>query len=132
MLLEATLRQVAEEIDSSHWITAAAVRRALEAGIGIKDYLATLGDMNSGPLPVCLESRIKRWGGFYGPAALQEAVVLEVRDSAVVDELLNDPTLSTMLSRFPSDNQGRLLLVTSNDLESVRGALRRYGIDLKV
>jgi len=128
--LEACLRGLAEEQDSRFYITEAAVTRALARGMSVPEYLNRLASLHRGPVPAALQSRIKAWGRYYGKASLQKALLLEVKDAATADELLADPELAPLLSRFPADPRGRLLLVHSDDLERVRHLLRERGVEV--
>lgn len=130
MLLETCLRRLAEERDGRFYVTEAAVTHALSDGMTVPDYIHELAKLNHGPLPPALILRIKAWGQYYGEAHLREAVLLEVKDATVATELLGMPRLNGMLSRFPGDPDGKVLLVHTDDLEALRSALRQHGIDL--
>ncbi len=130
MFLEACLRRLAEKRDGRFRITKSAVTRALAAGMTIREYLKELAELHHGPLPVELEAQIKAWGHYYGEAFLRETVLLEVKDSDTADELLADPQLSRMLSRFSADPEGKVLTVRTTDLAALRRALRARGVHL--
>jgi hypothetical protein len=130
LFLDACLRRLAEERDGQFQITKSAVTRALSAGLTIREYLKELAEVHLGPLPVDLEAQIKAWGHYYGKAHLTQAVLLEVKDSDTADELLADPELSRMLSRFAADPKGQVLIVHTEDLSALRRALRRRGVHL--
>jgi hypothetical protein len=130
LLLEACLRDLAEDQDGRFYVTEAAVTRALATGIGVPEYLDRLTTLHRGPVPAALQARIKAWGRYYGKASLQQAVLLEVRDSATANELLADAELAPLLAPFPSDPRGRLLLVHTDDLERLYRLLRERGVEL--
>ncbi len=130
MLLDACLRRLAEERDGRFHITKAAVTDAIAAGMTIREYLKELAEVHHGPLPVELEAQIKAWGHYYGEASLRETVLLEVRDSDTADELLADPELSRLLSRFAADPDGKVLTVDTQDLAALRRMLRARGVHL--
>jgi hypothetical protein len=81
-------------------------------------------------LPAEFQSRIKAWGGYYGKAHLRQAILLEVKDASTADDLLSEPELAPLLSRFPGDPSGRLLLVQTDDRERLRLALAMRGVEL--
>jgi len=125
MLLDACLRRLAEQRDGKFYVSEAAVTQALASGMSVPEYLDQLA-----ALPDELQSRIKAWGHYYGKAYLREAVFLEVQDSATADELMADAEMARMLSRFSADPRGKLLLVHTQDLETLRRTLRKRGIEL--
>ncbi len=130
LLLEACLAELAEMQDGIHVITQGAVTQALQRGMTVLEYLNCLARVNRGPLPDELRARIKAWGHYYGKATLRTTTLLEVQDASVAQELLTDPALAVFLSPFPSDPRGRLLLVQSDDLSTVRELLTERGVDL--
>jgi hypothetical protein len=130
MLLRACLQRLAEERDGRFYVTEAAVTRALSEGMTVPQYIRELEMLHLGPPPPALLSRIKAWGRYYGKAHLREALLLEVKDPTVAAELLADPGLKGMLSYLPGDPEGRVLLVETDDLETLRRTLDQYGIAL--
>jgi hypothetical protein len=130
ILLEARLRRLAEERDAKFYVTEAAVTEALASGMSVLEYLDQLTVLHRGPLPAELQSRIKAWGRYYGKASLQNAVLLEVKDSATAEELLADAELAPLLSRFAADPRGRLLHVHTDDLDALGRLLRDRGVQL--
>ena len=129
LLLEACLRPLAEERGGKFYVTEAAVNRAIAAGISVPEYLNRLTAVHYGPLPKALQSRIKTWGRYFGPASLRKATLLEVKDAAIADELLADPELAALLSRF-GDQHGKVLLVRTDDVERLHRLLRERGVEL--
>lgn len=130
LLLESCLRSLADEQGGRFYITEGSVRRATEAGLGIREYLDQLSTLHRGPMPAALQMRIKAWGRYYGKASLRPAVLLEVKDSATADELMADAELAPLLSRFAADPRGRLLLVNAHDLEHLHRLLEERGIEV--
>jgi len=130
LLLEGCLGRLAEERDGRFYVTEAAVTQALGSGMSLPEYLDRLATLHHGPVPDALQSRIKAWGRYYGKASLQEATLLEVKDSATADELLADAELVPFLSRFPADPRGRTLLVHTDDLDALRRLLLDRGVEL--
>jgi hypothetical protein len=130
LLLESCLRSLAEEREGHFHITELAVRRAVATGLGVKEYLDQLKALHHGEVPSTLQMRIKAWGRYYGKASLQKAVLLEVKDSATADELMEDAELSPLLSRFAADPRGRMLLVHAHDLERLYHLLEERGVEV--
>jgi hypothetical protein len=118
------------EQEAHFHITEGAIRRALGTGLSVKEYLDRLSVLHHGAVPSALQMRIKAWGRYYGKASLQEAVLLEVKDSATADELLGDPELTPLLSRFAADPRGRLLFVHTHDLERLHRLLEERGVEV--
>jgi len=131
LILEKCLAELSEFKDSRHMITQESVTRALQRGMTLPQYLQRLARLNHGPLPAELQARIKAWGHYYGKATLLRATLLEVKDGATAEELLADPELASLLSRFAPDPSGRHLLVQSDDLDRVRQLLTERGVDLQ-
>jgi hypothetical protein len=129
-LLGSCLRRLAEEVNGRFHVTEGAVRRAMATGLGVKEYLDQLEELHHGPVPAALQMRIKAWGRYYGKASLQEAVLLEVKDSTTADELMEDAELAPLLSRFRADPRGRLLLVHAHDLERLHHLLEERGVEV--
>lgn len=130
LLLESCLQSLAEEREGQFYITEDAVHRATATGLGIREYLGQLNELHRGALPAALQMRIKAWGRYYGKASLQQAMLLEVKDSAMADELMEDAELAPLLSRFAADPRGRLLLVDADDLERLQHLLDERGIEV--
>jgi hypothetical protein len=130
LLLDSCLRRLAEEREGRFYVTEGAVSRALATGLSVKEYLGKLCTLHHGPVPSALQMRIKAWGRYYGKASLQEAVLLEVKDSATADELMADAELAPLLSRFAADPRGRLLVVHTDDLERLHCLLEERGVEV--
>jgi hypothetical protein len=130
LLLESRLQSLAEQHEDRFRITEGAVRRAAARGIAVKEYLNELNELYHGAMPAALQMRIKAWGRYYGKASLRKAVLLEVKDSATADDLLEDAELAPLLSRFPADPRGRLLLVHARDLELLHHLLAERGVEV--
>jgi len=140
LLLDSCLRRLGEpgpstpcgvpEQEGRFHITEGAVSHALASGLSLKEYLDQLNALHHGAVPSALQMRIKAWGRYYGRALLQEAVLLEVKDSATADELIADPELAPLLSRFDADPRGRLLVVHTHDLERLHHLLEERGVEV--
>jgi hypothetical protein len=130
LLLDSCLRSLAEEREGRFQITEGAVRRAVATGLGVKEYLDRFKALHHGAVPSALQMRIKAWGRYYGKASLQKAVLLEVKDSATADDLMEDAQLAPLLSRFAADPRGRLLLVHAHDLDRLHHLLEERGVEV--
>jgi len=130
MLLTASLRVLAEERDDGFHLTEAAVTRALSQGIPAQEYLARLETMHRGPLAAEVVASVRSWAGCPARATLREALVLELEDPRIADELLADGRIAAMLARIPGDSDGDALLIQTHDLETLRRLLKDRGIEL--
>nr|MBC7245006.1 helicase-associated domain-containing protein [Chloroflexota bacterium] len=130
LLLEKLLQDLAEQRDGRFYVTESSVTRALASGMSVHEYLKRLAALQHGPLPAQLQRRIKAWGRYYGKAALQKTVLLEVKDAATAEELLADEELAPLLSRFAADTRGCLLEVRTENLEHLHRLLRERGIEV--
>lgn len=120
-----------EHADAHHArITPASVRAAVQAKISVPEILNRLKQVHRGPLPPKLVQRIKAWGNFYGDAKLGELTLIEFRDDAARQELLDDPELKPHLELFDAGKRP-LALVHPNAVERVRELLAERGIDLQ-
>lgn len=119
----------AGEEDHAARITADSVRAAMSAGAAIDQLLATLAKLHAGPLPVGLEEKIRAWASFFGKADLQPAMLLEVSNHAVLNNLLNDREIGPYLT--PIEGSAKpLALVQPAHGEAVRAMLRERGINI--
>jgi DNA-binding transcriptional MerR regulator len=130
LLLEACLRCLAEERSGRYYITEEAVKAALLRGMGASEYLEQLSALHHGPMPPELRARIEAWAGGRTQAYLRQAILLELEDSSTTEDLLSEPEIAPLLSRFPEDPSGRLLLVHTDDRERLRRALAARGVEL--
>ena len=130
LFLEACLRELAEERSGKFYVTESAVIKALEAGVQVSDYLSKLQAIVRGPLPDGLQTRIKAWGHYYGKASLRPTTLLEVRDAAAANELLADAELGPLLTRLNGQEHGKVLIVSTRDLQGLRRLLRERGIEI--
>jgi hypothetical protein len=61
-----------------------------------------------GPVPEALARRLRAWAKHYGDAALDEVMLLQVRDPATLNELLADPDIAPLLQPFaPATTKAR-------------------------
>jgi hypothetical protein len=111
-------------------ITAETVARAQRAGLSAPDILDRLARVHRGPVPEVLARRIRAWARHYGGAALEDVVLLQVRDADTLAELRSDPELAHLLSPFDSARPKVLARVRAADVETVRALLAERGIDL--
>ena len=125
------LDRFAERVDDHHYrITPASVQKALEQGLDAPSILQELSTLHQGPLPFRLTVRIKAWAHHYGDAALQSLTLLQLRDEAALQELLQDPEVGPFLRRFNPPPEQALALVTQDDLEALRRLLAERGMTI--
>ncbi|MCC6190435.1 MAG: helicase-associated domain-containing protein [Anaerolineales bacterium] len=117
--------------DGAYQISALSVSRAARAGLGAADVLQQLSAVHRGPVPAGLARRIRAWAKHYGDAALEETVLLQVRDANTLAELLADPELAPLLKPFKPSTRRALARVRPEDLEALRARLAERGVDLK-
>ncbi|RMF33652.1 MAG: hypothetical protein D6759_06675 [Chloroflexi bacterium] len=125
------LDRFAERVDDHHYrITPDSVQKALEQGLDAPAILQELSVLHQGPLPFRLTVRVKAWAHHYGDAALQSLTLLQLRDQAALQELLQDPEVGPFLRRFNPPPERALALVTQDDLETLRRLLTERGMAL--
>ena len=111
-------------------VTAETVARAARAGLSAPEIIGRLAAVHRGPVPEKLVRRIRAWAKHYGDAALQEVLLLQVRDAATLAELRADPELAPLLQDFAPASQKALACVNRADLDLLRARLAERGIDL--
>jgi hypothetical protein len=117
--------------DDAYQISAGSVARAARAGLGAAEVLKQLEVIHRGPVPAGLARRIRAWAKHYGDAALDEVVLLQVRDAGTLEELLQDPELAALLKPFKPAARRALARVQPEDLDILRARLSERGIELK-
>ena len=110
-------------------ITAAGIRGALSNGISLDEILATLAHLHDGPLPVQVEQSIRAWARFFGRAKVNTVCLFEFSDQEVLNNLLDDESVSHYLSPIDGSLQS-LVAVDPAHAEAVRELLAERGIDV--
>ncbi|MBO0795668.1 MAG: helicase-associated domain-containing protein, partial [Ktedonobacteraceae bacterium] len=112
-------------------ITAAALRRALEAGDELEAVLRFLQRYCAGGIPGSLLIRLKLWGGGYGSATtmhvesvpllrLSEQMLRDIQEDADIQQLLGDEV----------EEHSRLVRVSPSNLERLLELLRERGFTI--
>lgn len=115
-------------------LTETAVRRALtgtasaNGGYTVDKILETLRTLHIGPLPRWIEIKIRAWGHYYGDAAIQPLLLIQIQDEKTLHELMQEPELEGLLQPFEPNAQKALAIVSPQQLESLRRALDERGI----
>ncbi|MBO0792671.1 MAG: helicase-associated domain-containing protein, partial [Ktedonobacteraceae bacterium] len=113
-------------------ITAAALRRALEAGDELEAVLRFLQRYCAGGIPGSLLIRLKLWGGGYGSATtmhvevapllrLSEQMLRDIQEDADIQQLLGDEV----------EVHSRLVRVSPANLERLLELLRERGFEVQ-
>lgn len=132
LYLHGHLAAFADPAGEDHYqMTPASVARAARAGLTAPDILKRLEMIHHGPVPEGLARRLRAWAKHYGEAALEDVILLQVRDPATLAELLADPDLAPLLQPFAPAQTKALARVRPQEVETVRVRLAERGIDLK-
>lgn len=117
--------------EDQYQISHASVARAARAGLTAPELLKRLELIQRGPVPEALARRLRAWAKHYGGAALDEVMLLQVRDPATLNELLADPDIATLLQPFTPAKTKALARVRPQDAEQLRARLAERGIELQ-
>lgn len=129
----AQIEPFCEQNDAGIWqVTANAVRHAIDNGWTATSILDVLQVLCIGPLPPRLDLQIKAWAGHFGKARLQTLTLIQFDANKILDELLEDPEISPMLTRFVTADPSRALaVVEANQAERLHAALLERGVIFK-
>jgi hypothetical protein len=132
LYLHGHLAPLADPAGDDHYqISAGSVARAVRAGFTAPEILQRLEAVNRGPLPAGLVRRIRAWAHHYGDAALEEVVLIQLRDPAALEELLADPELAPLLQPFKPSPKKALARVRREDVELLRSRLAERGLKIE-
>jgi hypothetical protein len=112
------------------FLTQASVAVALKGAYDVDKILEILRTLHIGPLPRWVEIKVRAWGHYYGDAAIQPLVLVQIRDPKTLKELLQEPELQGLLQRFIPDRQKTLAVASPEDLDLLRQALAERGIQI--
>jgi hypothetical protein len=73
---------------------------------------------------------VRAWAAYYGNAAIQPLVLVQVQDSQTLRELLQEPELQGRLQPFVPNRQKTLAVVSPENLELVRQAFAERGMHI--
>lgn len=124
---------VDEQPDGSVRITAASLRRAVEAthdhtSRTADEIVATLQGLHAGPLPEEVVALVRRWAKEWGRGAIAQLAMLQVESADIMQDLLQDAELHRYLQAVPGNPT--LATISPDDLSYVRGLLLERGMDL--
>jgi hypothetical protein len=129
--LRGRLSRVAEQDGEAWQLTQASVRRAGGSKRRVLDTLKELRRLHRGPFPEPLVEQVKAWGGYYGPASVEDVTLIELRDVETLAELREQhPELKLYLTPFPAGDRA-LVVVSEEHLERVREILAQFGVLMK-
>ena len=113
-------------------VTAAAVRHAIDNGWTAASILDALRALNIGPLPPRFDLKVKAWAGHFGKARIQTLTLVQFEANRILDELLDDPDISPLLTRFVTADPSRALAVVDSENENrLRTLLTERGVVFK-
>ena len=132
------------EQDKEHhyYLTESAVKSALNGARGssrsgsrdsaytVDKILEILRTLHIGSLPRWIEIQVRAWGHYYGNAAIQPLILVQVRDPQTLKELMQEPELEGLLQPFAPDRQKTLAVVKPENLELLRRAFAERGIQI--
>jgi len=129
--LFAQITPFTERDEQNHYLlTEAAVKHALEDSFTVDKILDLLRTLHIGPLPRWVEIKIRAWGNYYGNAAIQPLLLVQIRDEQTLKELMSEPELKGMLKPFKPTRKKALACVAPEHLASLREALAERGIEI--
>ena len=129
--LRGRLAQLAEENEDGRWrLTASSVRRAGGSKRKVLQILTELEKLQRGKLPEPVAIMVKKWGGYYGRAAVDTLTLIEFSSREIVDELLEHPRLKPFLMPFATNDRA-LVVVAPDHLEQVKNELAELGVTIK-
>ncbi|MCB0155896.1 MAG: helicase-associated domain-containing protein, partial [Anaerolineae bacterium] len=129
--LRGRLAQLAEVGDDGHWrLTPTSVRRAGGSKRKVLQILAELETLHRGKLPEPVRVMVKKWGGYFGQAAVETLTLIEFSNREIMDELLGDSHLKALLTPFATNDRA-LVIVAPDNLEQIKNKLADLGIVVK-
>jgi hypothetical protein len=96
----------------------------------VEKILETLRTLHIGPLPRWIEIQVRAWGNYYGHAAIQPLILVQLQDPQTLKELMQEPELEGLLKPFNLDRQKTLAVVAPENLEQLSQAFAERGIQI--
>ncbi|MFN8484465.1 MAG: helicase-associated domain-containing protein [Anaerolineae bacterium] len=127
LFLERRLERVAERVEGAWRVTADVVRREGTGRDAVNRYTMELERLARGPLPAPVVERIRRWGGYYGAAAIETLTLVEMRDLQALAELRQDAVLRDLLTPFPAGDRA-LAVVPTERIAALEARLAELGV----
>ncbi|MBC7261644.1 MAG: helicase-associated domain-containing protein, partial [Chloroflexi bacterium] len=109
-------------------ISKKSVSKAVNAGWTAERIIETMRLLCGKPPPPEMVSKIKVWGRYYGDAAMKKVTLLQLKNAEVLQELSKDPEVGPLI--VPFSPPGALAIVRDEDVETLRQALMKKGMDL--
>lgn len=126
------LREFGEEVAGGWRITRASIVRAQQNGIHSASILARLQEMAVQEIPAAFQQQLKVWANHYGAATVQTVTLVQVRDEAVLRDLLDDPELAALLRPWSgADKPATLALASPDAVERLTQRLEALGVDVR-
>ncbi len=130
LYLARRLERVAQQENGGWRVTADVVCGNGRGREPVLSFVAELERLARGPLPARLVEQIRRWGAYYGDAALATLTLVELRDRRALDELREDAILRELLTPFAAGDRA-LAVVPTDRLAEVEARLAELGVLLK-
>jgi len=131
IFLVARLVRIAEQDAEGRWrLTPASVARAGGDRARVQALLAEVGLLHRGVLPEALVADIKRWGSYYGQAAIEALTLVEFDSRDHLQELVAVPALAAYLTPFAAGERA-LAVVKSADLPAVERIVNELGVKVR-
>lgn len=119
-------------VDTGHGreLTATQVKANVSDKAGLEHLLAALTAIHNGPLPEALVVKLKAWSHYYGNARQETFTLIEFKDVATRDELVQDPELRPYLAHFAAAGRA-LAIVPSQHEATIHALLAERGIKIE-
>lgn len=119
-------------VDTGHGreLTPTQVKAAVSGKKNLEQLLAALTAVHTGPLPDALVVKLKAWSHYYGNAHQETLTLIEFKDFATRDELLQDPELGQYLTPFTAPTRA-LALVPRQHEATVHALLAERGVKIE-
>jgi hypothetical protein len=120
-----------QDAPDTYRLTHASIRRAIRGGLTAPDVSSELERVLGGGVSPEWEKRILAWAGHFGQAAMEESVLLMLKDEQTLQDLLKDPELGELLHPFKPGELRVTARVRPADVERVRALLEERGVEVK-
>ena len=128
LFLTGRVARIAEQDAHGVWrLTPDSVKRRGSGRAAVLATLEELGRLHRGTLPPAIVSEVKRWGGYYGQAAIATVTLLEFESKAHLADLLAQPALQALLTPFAAGERA-LAVAPTERLADVERVLTELGV----
>ncbi len=111
-------------------LTPTQVKANIAGKDGLEKLLASLAAIHAGPLPDALVVKLKAWSHYYGNAHQETLTLIEFKDIATRDELLQDAELGQYLAPFNAPVRA-LAIVHPQHEATVHALLAERGVKIE-